>query len=224
MKRSYDKTGSMVKGLFKRKKYAKSSKATVSQIVQREIMRTSELKENPSVAVNQSSTTSGTVVVLNFIAEGDDSNNRQGRKINTRAIDVKYSYIEGTANGTAQVALVYDATPSAVVPSYGTIFDTSTANAGMAFKDTQDNRQRFKIFWIDELPISNGSDSTNGFVHRTRHYLNLSKYPNYQKVGYGSTAGSTPNSGGWYLCYGDSLNTTTLAKINYNVKYQYTDA
>lgn len=77
---------------------------------------------------------------------------------------------------------------------------------------------------MDELPISNGSDATNGFVHRTRHYLNLAKFEKFQQTGYGATAASTPNNGGWYLCYGDSLNTTTTAKINYNVKYQYTDS
>lgn len=225
MKRGYVKTGMSSKSDYKRKRtVTRYSKPTVSQLVQREIMKVSELKENNSVAVNQTSTTSGTVVVLNFIGEGDDSNNRNGRKINTRAIDIKYSYTNTNSQATAQVALVYDATPAASVATFGTIFDVSSATAGMCFKDTQDNRQRFKVFWMDELPISNGSDATNGFVHRTRHYLNLAKFEKYQQTGYGATAASTPNNGGWYLCYGDSLNTTTTAKINYNVKYQYTDS
>lgn len=79
MKRGYVKTGMSSKSDYKRKRtVTRYSKPTVSQLVQREIMKVSELKENNSVAVNQNSTTSGTVVVLNFIGEGDDSNNRNG--------------------------------------------------------------------------------------------------------------------------------------------------
>lgn len=226
MKRDYAKTGMSAKGDYKRKKWTRYTKPTVGQIVQREILKTAEMKENNSFASNTVSTTSGTVVVLNFIGEGDDANNRNGRKITTRAIDVKYRYLSTSANAlsSAQVALVYDATPAASVATYATIFDTSSASAGISFKNTLNNKDRFKVFWMDELPESNGSDSTNGYTHRKRHYTSLKHFEAFQRTGYGATAASTPNTGGWYLCFGDTLNTTSQALITYNVKYQYTDA
>lgn len=228
MKRDYAKTGMSAKSSSKRAKYAKRSKPTVGQIVQREILKTAEYKESQNAAVSQASTITGSVVVLNFIAEGDDAINRQGRKITTRGVDIKYRYASANSQGTAsaQVALVYDAQPDGSSPSYSTIFDTSACAAGIAFKNTLQFKERFKIFWCDELPESNGSDSTSGYTHRARHYISLKgdQLDAYGTSRYSSTAASVPNTGAWYLCYGDTVNTTVNASITYNCKYTYTDA
>lgn len=229
MKRDYAKTGMSSKsGLYKRKKSNRYPKQTVAQTVQREIMKTAELKEAQSAAVNSSSTTSGTVVLLNSIAEGDDAINRNGRKITTRAIDVMYRYASSSSNGiaSAQVALVFDSQPDGTSATYAQIFDTGATAAGISFKNTLQFRDRFKIFFFDQLPESNGSDSTNGYTHRTRHYIKLTGdlLEKYGKCRYSSTGAACPNTGAWYLTYGDTTNTTANASITYNVKYQYTDA
>lgn len=228
MKRDYAKVGMSSKSYSKRPRYAKPVKQTVAQTVQREILKTAEMKEAQSAAVSSSSTTTGTVVLLNSIAEGDDAINRNGRKITTRAIDVMYRYASNSTNPTAsaQVCLVYDAQPDGTTATYAQIFDTGATAAGISFKNTLQFRERFKLFWFDQLPESNGSDATNGYTHRTRHYVKLSSalLEKYGKTRYSSTGAACPNTGAWYLTYGDTTNVAANATITYNVKYQYTDA
>lgn len=165
--------------------------------------------------------TTGAVVLLNSIATGTDATNRIGRRINVKAVDCMYAYQQTAASLGGQVALVYDCQPDGTTPSYNVIFDTSSGGAGMAFKDTLQNAKRFKIFWFDLLPTPGQPTSSANLIQNMRHYVKVPEQ--FQACQYNATGAATPNTGGWYLCYGDSTNTTTNTNIIYNVKLQFTD-
>lgn len=201
----------------------KKTKPSLTKAVTKAIYKNADIKEVTTSASTQSSTTSGTVVNLNSIAEGDDYNNRTGRKIRTVAIDVMYKYAVSSATAaSAQVALVYDAQPNGSTPTYNTIFDLAL-NAGMAFKNTFTNGDRFKVLWMSQLPESDSSDATNGWIHRRRRYVSGKKIEKISEVRYGGTTAVTPTTGAWYLCYGDTLNAAATSTITYVCKYQYID-
>lgn len=219
----------------KRARTMGSTRPAVRTMVAREILRHSEFKQSvtSNAATGTNSTTTGTVVQLNSnIAQGDDVTNRTGRQISTLYVDVQYAYFSqvalATVNFGAQVALVYDGQPDGAAPAYSTIFDANGGTAGMSFKDTANNKERFKIFWMDELPTDNGSADPTTYMQRKRHFVDLRKNPSlsgkdYSVTRFGGTGAVVPTIGAWYLCFGDSTNSTTTAKIMYIVKYCYTD-
>lgn len=215
---------------FPKKSFKKSSKPKaqpskkLKKVIDQEITKHSDVKELSTYA-SAASTTSGTVVVLNSIAEGDEYNQRTGRKIVTKDIDIMYRYYSAAANGpgSGQVCLVYDRQPDGATPSYGTIFDTNNSlNAGLVFRNTIGYAERFKIYKFDQLPESRGSaDPTNGWLDRVRHFV-VPK-DEHRVTRYGLSTASTPNTGAWYFTYADTANSTTNATINYGIKYRYTD-
>lgn len=207
--------------------FKKFSKPSVTAMVQREILKTAELKEIYTVAIATASNQTGTLVPLNnAIAQGDTISARTGNRITTREIDILYGYVGGAGNssGLSQVALVYDAQPNAATPVYSDVFATTTTNAGMALKNTANNNDRFKIFWIDFLPDICVSE--DGYQLHRRHYLrlNLEKHKKYMDVRYNTTAAAQPVTGAWYLAYGDTQSNAGTATITYRCKYRFTDA
>lgn len=166
-------------------------------------------------------TQTGTVVLLNSVAEGDDVNNRIGRKVNVKQIDIMY-HLVSTAIDSAQVALVYDSQPNASNATYSQIFDLTASNpAGMAFKNTATFNKRFKVFWMDQQPDSDGSADPTNYIDRKRHFIKVPEA--FQQVKYAGTTATTPNTGAWYLVFGAVNNTTTTMNIRYTCKFQYTD-
>lgn len=202
-----------------------TTKVSLSKTIEREILKNAEMNENINFAAINDLTTGGQVVLLNYIAEGDDLGNRRGRRITSRAIDVNFMYKSNAANtaagAVAMVALVYDSQPNGSSATIGSIFDnTQSQPIPMCFKNTAVYKDRFKICWIRYLPEGE-IDQTDGY---TKHFRQYYKVPsNIADVRYGGTAASTPNTGAWYLVCCDSVNSTTNAKYSYNVKYQYTD-
>lgn len=216
------RAASMTEGKSKRAKRM-TTKPSLQTMVRREIMKQAEIKEITNYASGTASTTSGTVVCINQIAEGDDYNNRTGRKIQTVGIDVMYAYKTSSGSlSTAQVALVYDSQPDGTTATYNTIFDLAY-NAGMAFKNTFTNGERFKIFWMTQLPESDSSDSGTGWLHRKRRFISTKQIGKHGDVKFPGTTAAVPQTGAWYLCFGDQYNTTTTSQISYVVKYQFTD-
>lgn len=195
-------------------------------MVRRIIERTAEAKELYTSSASTNVTTTGTVVPINNIAQGDDINNRTGKSIKTKQIDIQYRVISNTTNalGVSQVALVYDSQPNGTAPTYSAIFDITNINAGMAFRNTANFADRFKIFWIDQLPETETDDvSLSGYVHRGRKFIKVRMDDPRAEVRYGGTTAAVPNSGAWYLAFGDGVNTTTNCSIQYACKYQFTD-
>jgi len=212
----------------KAKKAKKSyKKPSVASQVHKEILKISDLKENDTYATAQASTTSGTVVCINQIAEGDDYNGRTGRRINTHDIDIMYTYsnTSTSVNSGYQVALVYDSQPDGTSATYSQIFESvNSSPAGMSFKNTTNWNKRFKIYWMDTGPAQAVAPAGTSayYLEKKRHYTKP-KNQEDADVRYGGTTAVTPNRGAWYLCFGDETNVATNATIRYIVKYRYTD-
>lgn len=195
-------------------------------MVRRIIERTAEAKELYTSDSTEPVTTTGAVVCINQIAQGDDINNRTGKSIKTKQIDIQYRVASQTSNvnGVAQVALVHDSQPNGTNATYSQIFDSSNVNAGMCFRNTANFADRFKIYWCDQLPETETDDvATNGYTHRGRKFISLKIDDKRAEVRYGGTTAATPNTGAWYLIFGDGVNTTTNCTIQYTCKFQFTD-
>lgn len=205
-----------------RSKTTLPTKAAVHKEIVKEIAMNMELKEFDTVITTAANpNTTGTVVHLNPIVTGTDVTNRIARRVNVKAVDVMYSWRQNAAGAGGQIALVYDNQPDGTVPGYNVIFDTSVGGAGMAFKNTVQNAKRFKIFWLDTQPTFGQSADPTVFMEKRRHYVKVPEA--CQPCQFGSSAGTVPNTGGWYLCYGDSTNVAANVFLIYNVKLQFTD-
>lgn len=202
------------------------SRATNATMVRRIIERTAEAKELYTSDASEFVTTTGAVVCLNLIAQGDDINNRTGKSIKTKQITVQYRVLSNTTNalGFSQVALVHDSQPNGTIATYSQIFDSSNVNAGMCFRNTANFADRFKIYWMDRLPATQADDvAVSGYTHRDNHFIKLTMNDKNAEVRYGGTTAAVPNTGAWYLTYGDGVNTTANCQICYTSKYQFTD-
>lgn len=105
-----------------------------------------------------------TALSLNLIAEGDDTQGRQGRSIRAKEIAVRmhfYSGVAATTSSTVRVFLVKDNDPRGVVPNVGTLFQSGTASVdGMPVLDTLQGR--FKWLFDETFTLgllSGGNDS-----------------------------------------------------------------
>lgn len=201
---------------------------SVKKEVKKEIQASAEKKEFYVANTLQNVTTTGGVVSINTIAEGDEYTNRQGRIVKSRYIDVQYSLYQSSIDSSADgslVALVWDKTPNGSVAAVTDILLTGSAgNPSLAFKNTPNNAERFHIAWVDYLPnCEEGSIQvgSNAVMTKKRNFYRIpEKYSNSR---YGNTTAVTPNLGGWYLLYIDASNTTTTSRIDYTIKYVFTD-
>lgn len=224
MKRTYrqsGQTGSYVRALKKTKSVV--TKPTVKALIAREINKSAELKETivATAAIN-AILVAGTVLTLNGgIPQGDDTNQRNGKAIKSKYINLQYeiNYQQAAGIGSGQVFLVHDKSPNGAAAAFATIFDTSAA--GFTFKNTVNFRERFTIAWTETWPNCDTMSfgSVNGIgIHRKNHYF---KIPDALSVTrYGSTASAVPTEGAWYFCYvgsGASIMNAVLSK------YAFTD-
>lgn len=219
----------VTKNSFGKTKKAKLSKgvsaATLQAAVKKAIMKVAEIKEYSTSSAPAALTTAGAVAPLNQIAEGTEINQRVGRHLTPKGIDVCVS-IAGAAVTTLDfiyIALVWDKQPDGTTPSYATIMDTaSTTNAWQAFKNTLQYRDRFTILWEERSVLENDTavaSTPNNFENNFyRKYIDLSK-KNLKCEYIGSGAG-TPATGGLYIIYIDSA---AAAQMGYTCKFTYTD-
>lgn len=200
---------------------------TIQNVVKKQIQSSAEKKEFYTTNTLQNVTTTGTVINLNTIAEGDEFNNRNGRIIKSTYIDIQYSLYNNTLDSSAdgsKVALVWDKTPNGTAAAWTDIFlTTASSNPSLIFKNTPNNAERFHIAWMDELPqvVNSMQTGTNATYTRMRHFYKVpDKYSNSR---YGNTTAVVPNLGAWYLFYVDGTNAATNVRIDYTSKYVYTD-
>lgn len=196
-------------------------KPSIHTLVVRELNKQAESKEITTY-FNTNTNTTGTVYVLNSVAEGTDYNNRIGRKI--RSLQIQCDWTIYTTNTTfipdsGFVALVLDKQPDGTGTGFGNIFDTSANNAGQAFRNTYQYPDRFKVMWIEHFAISSAGPACQKFrkFHKVREDMQDVSFP-------GSTA-TSPNTNAWYVCFG-SVNPSSgslLTYISFNCKYQFKD-
>jgi len=112
-----------------------------------------ELKYSDIASATYLADTTGSVVCLNAIAQGDDNTNRDGRQVCNKSIHL-HGLLTPASNATlpnyARLMLIWDAQPNsaAAVPSVGDILvaGTSISNTNL------NNRHRFTIIRDLKLP------------------------------------------------------------------------
>jgi hypothetical protein len=104
-------------------------------------------KQFYDVSGNVNPVVAPTAQYLNGIAEGDDSQGRQGRSIRAKELDIRmnfYSATAATGSCTVRVFIVKDNLPQGSVPSVGTLFQGGTQGVNnMAVLDTNQGRWKW---------------------------------------------------------------------------------
>lgn len=103
--------------------------------------------------VNTDVTTTATITPINLLATGTDANNRVGRKIELKSVQVRsfFSLEANTINGI-RCMLVYDRQPNGAAPVIGDILATASVTGLL----NMDNRDRFLILYDEEIALDAG--------------------------------------------------------------------
>lgn len=103
--------------------------------------------------ISQVQDTTGAVTLINGCAQGDDINNREGRQIQMRSVELKL-LTQGTAatgiDQTHRILLVLDKMPSGAAP----VITDILANADVNGMRNLNNRKRFKIIMDKRITIN----------------------------------------------------------------------
>lgn len=198
-------------------------KPTVKQVVEKILRRKTELKEVTNYYTGTLATAGAVLGAINIPSEGSDYNNRIGRHIMGKQIqaDIYASVAAGAANALSadnvMFALIYDRDPENAVPSFGTIFDTSgSITAGLAFKNTFTDSDRFRIVWIEQAAINSNGPSS---FHK-RHFFSIPEFMSKSEFSNTTTA---IQSGAYYVALACTTVGGTAVSYQVNLKYQFTD-
>lgn len=114
----------------------------------------SELKATDVTIANTSPSSTGSVVLLNGIAAGDDYTNRDGRKIMMKSILMRLCLKADTTQSSTvgevlRVIVVYDRQCNGVALTGANVLQSAVWNAPVNL----DNRERFKILYDNTLTV-----------------------------------------------------------------------
>lgn len=162
----------------------------------------------------------GSVASLNSIAEGSDYNNRVGRRLVPKYVQLNY-YMSATTNlDVVKISLVWDSQPNASLATYNTIFNVATSSPALALRNVDNSVSRFKILWDEEILVAGGvtdNDNVTG-----QKFINLSRM---QAVEYSGAAAAVPYTGALYLCLGSYTNSGAAgsATCAYTARFAFND-
>jgi len=138
-----------VKKFVPKRVYTAKPKATITHGYKSSRNQTKgELLANDT-NITQNHVQVGVMTLLNGISQGDDINNRKGRKINLKSFHIKggiYTLATSVADQlVARMALIYDKQSNGVAPTFAQVYSDSTGHAGST--RNLDNRERFKVIF-----------------------------------------------------------------------------
>jgi len=148
---------------------------------------------------------------LNFVANGNSSISRIGRKIQMKSIFLRWVTSTNVNNAPIRIVIIYDRSPQQALPSITEIFTSSEYNAHLNLNNTD----RFVVI-ADEVRNANwaaGAGQSSGTIYRK---LNLDAMYN---SGAGDIASQT--SGAVYVM--SSALGGIGAGIGYNCRIRFTD-
>lgn len=161
------------------------------------------------VTSNLSPSTTGAVIHLNAIAQGDGVSNRDGVEVKNKSLELKWS-AEQHASATTTIVrflVVIDVDPNATTPSIGQIIDGTNI---LSFRNL-DYRKKFVI--LKDWTIHLGDKTTMS----GQWYKKL----NMQSI-WSSTAGNTIQSNGLYLVH-LSNEATNYPTLDVRTRIRYLD-
>lgn len=168
--------------------------------------------------------TTGTITLLNGVAQGDDNTQRQGRMFNMTALSVKgyLSPVDGsTTPSYCRLIVVYDSATNGAAPTMTDILQASTSLS----HNNLNNRMRFKVL-IDEqyaigatVETATQSYAQSPSVHTINRYVPLPKVEVVNN-GTGATVASIQKGALWMVTIGSSApNAGGVFAVTTRVRY-----
>lgn len=160
--------------------------------------------------------TAGTpsVSLLSGIAEGDDYNQRSGRKAKLLSVRVRGTLLPAAATGSVRIILVLDKSPNGSTPAAADILRTGT---NVADPINADNSDRFVILGDDLISSKNYNAAAAGMREYDRYVSLKGVLASFQNTG--ATA-SGPTSNALYLYINcDGTATTVTPNIQSDLKF-----
>lgn len=159
-------------------------------------------------AASYAADTTGTVTLLNGVAQGDDNTNRKGRQVAFTSVSIKgfLTPVDGSIATTfCRMIVVWDSAPNGVAPVITDLLTASTSLAHMQLN----NRARFKILADEQLTIGTvDTTATTTYAlapgcHTVNRYIKLPKVvTTYQ--GTGATVASIQQGALWLFTIGNN--------------------
>lgn len=168
--------------------------------------------------------TTGSVTLLNGAAQGDDYNNRIGRKTTNVAVQLRgiLQPVDASVEfNLSRVMIVYDKQANGAAPAVTDILTAATATAHANLN----NRTRFKIL-CDKQYATGSYDTTTGYAASiTCKNVNLYKKINLPTIwsGTGATAGSIVNGAIYLVTIGTNA-AGTGATLKTTTRIRFIDA
>lgn len=153
--------------------------------------------------------TTGSVTLLNGVAQGTDFTQRVGRKFNMKSILLRLSIQPGstaTTNALARWIIVYDKQTNATAPAITDIIVAANESAA----NNLSNRDRFVIIYDKVVNIgATGSNDNQRAFFRKYKRCNME----VTNGGTGSTVGSIQTGALWFVTCGEKAAGTTAPKV-----------
>jgi len=171
-----------------------------------------------STASNRCDTT-GDVTLISGIARGDDINERTGRKVTLKSIEL-HLYAKVTAgtgvDQTQRFLVVYDKQANATAL---TITDVLVSASTMALQNL-DNRNRFRILYDQVFHLNATAESDSAKTLVLKKAINL---PMTFNSGDAGTIADITTGSVYFLCMGSEARGNTAGDMQGRVRIRYAD-
>lgn len=172
--------------------------------------------------------TTGSVTLINGVAQGDDFNNRIGRQTTWKSVSVKgicYSVDNSTNYVAARLLVVWDNSPNS--GSAPTITDFLVAATSLSHNNLN-NRHRFKVLIDEFVTLGRVNDTaTQSFAAGPNVYTinRFVRIPDAVTVfsGTGATVGSIQSGALWMVTIGDQA-ANLGANFSVTTRCRFTDS
>lgn len=207
-------------------------------MVRKAIGRVAEAKENLDDFNTTFNAAQTAVVLLNGVAEGTDYNQRIGRSMTHKYVEVSIGmHSIGATTNTAYPgdygfwAIVLDRQPNGALAVFGDIFDGAN---GLAHRVTSKNQDRFLIIAREEwavggnfTPVAATIGASGAVPYHMRRFVDLSKLKNKDRsTKFQNTSNGIADIDEGALLFVAASTLSTAASnvlLNCNTKYRFTD-
>ena len=169
--------------------------------------------------INSAIDSTGYVHLLNGIARGDDINERNGRQVLMKSVQISWLSFATAATGVDQVhrvVLVYDRQANATALTWNDVFGSSSIH----YPRNLENRKRFKILMDQSYVINAAGEPGTGRVEK--FYRKLAHPVTFNAGDAGTIADIT--TGSLYLMWTSSVGAgATAGTIQGRARVRYSD-
>jgi len=169
--------------------------------------------------INSAIDNGGYVQLLNGLARGDDINQRSGREVMMKSVQISWLSFATAATGVDQVhrvVLVYDRQANAAALTWNDVFGSTSIH----YPRNLENRKRFKILMDMSYVINAAGEPGTGRMEK--YYRKLAHPVTFNSGNAGTIADIT--TGSLYLMWTSSVGAgATAGTIQGRVRVRYTD-